>query len=453
MPAISTVNGTCGALAPKRAFTFAKAPAIGFLSIASGSSVTIPITAPSDTGGYPVIDYTIISNPATTTKTTSSAGNYTFTGLTPGTVYTFTVKARTIYGTSSDSTNFGISGSVTPDEAPGKMTVTLNTDNATTSTWGWNAPTNNGTAITEWGRQVSTDNGVNWGTETIVALGTTSYSIAVATGPSSGVYTSPDTNTYRVRVRAYNSSGTPGAWSDNDNRNTPWSISTFTNTDTSCSDTAGAPAGVCYQNETDTRVDANENTSVACGAECGSQAQYRTPKANRTRVNTRTRSRTRTDYKYTKGAAETASYGAYAGGDWSAWTYSAWSNPDWGAYGAVYYDPNWTNTGGCGAVATTAIASPAEGQTVSISGWLNRNGAGGTAENQRYRRYVGFTGQWAVADSAGNITYCRAGCSGTNCCLYSIDVKYCSAYGDYVPYDAAWWNICGNMYGVYAEAC
>lgn len=129
MPAISTVNGTCGALAPKRAFTFAKAPVIGFLSVASGTSLTIPITAPADTGGYPVIDYTITSNPATTTKTTSSAGNYTFTGLTPGTLYTFTVKARTAYGTSSDSTNFGLSGSLAPDAVPNTPTGTVSAYN------------------------------------------------------------------------------------------------------------------------------------------------------------------------------------------------------------------------------------------------------------------------------------------------------------------------------------
>lgn len=122
MPAIATVNATCGALAPKRAFTFSQAPTVGFLSIASGTSLTIPITAPSDTGGYPVIDYVITSTPATETKTTSSSGNYTFTGLTPGTLYTFTVKVRTAYGISSNSSNFGLSNSLAPNAAPNTPT-------------------------------------------------------------------------------------------------------------------------------------------------------------------------------------------------------------------------------------------------------------------------------------------------------------------------------------------
>jgi len=447
MPAMSTVNGTCGALAPKRAFTFAKRPTIGSLSIASGSSLNIPITAPSDTGGYPIIDYTITSIPATTTKTASSAGNYTFTGLTPGTSYTFTVKARTAYGTSSDSSNFGLSNSLAPDEAPGQMTTTLSTDNATTSTWSWSAPTNNGTAITQWGRQTSTDNGANWSAETIVALGTTNYSITVSTDAGGGLYSNPDTNTYRLRTRAYNSFGTPGAYSENDNRNTPWSLSTFTNTDPTCSD------GTCSQVETTTRTDPNEYQNVACG-DCAYQGQYRTPKANATRTNTRTRSRTRTDYKYIKGTSQTASYGALPGYDWSGWTYSDWSNPAYPPYGEVYYDPNWTNTGGCVTVATTPITSPYEGQVVSISGWLNRSGNGGTPEHQRYRRYVGFTGQWAVSDSAGNLTFCREGCSGINCCLYSTDVRYCSAYGDYVPSGFAFLAICAAGYfGVGVESC
>jgi len=452
MPFIASVSGTTGSLGSKRAFSFPRAATLGFPTIASGSSITLPITAPSDTGGLAIIDYTITSTPATTTKTTSSAGNYTFTGLTPGTLYTFTVKARNAYGTSSDSAAFATSSSVTPDEVPGKMTATLNTDSATTSTWGWSAPTNNGTAITQWGRQVSTDNGATWGAETIVAVGTTTYSITVATGPSGGVYSSPDTNTYRVRMRAYNAAGA-GAWSDNDNRNTPWSLSTFTVTDSTCTD------GSCSTSQSQTDTAANETRSVACGVTCGSQSQYRTPKRDRSRTGTRTRSRTRTEYRYIKGVAQTGSYGVYAGLDWGSWSYSGWTWSDGGtdsvwyaAWGGYYYSPDWTNTGGCGSVGLSAV-SPSEGQVVSIWGWLQRNGYGDTPENKRYRRYVGLTDDWAVSDAAGNLTECRTGCSGVNCCLYSTGIEYCSAYNDYVPSGAQWWNICGSMYGVYPGTC
>jgi hypothetical protein len=75
----------------------------------ASSTATITIT-PGATGGSAITQYSIISNPATTTQTTSNT-TYTFTGLTLLTAYTFTVTATNAEGTSASSVQ---SNSITP---------------------------------------------------------------------------------------------------------------------------------------------------------------------------------------------------------------------------------------------------------------------------------------------------------------------------------------------------
>ncbi len=71
--------------------TVPQAPSITAVNSGNGGSATITIT-PNATGGSSITGYSIVSNPATTTQTTSST-NYEFTGLTNGTSYTFTAQA------------------------------------------------------------------------------------------------------------------------------------------------------------------------------------------------------------------------------------------------------------------------------------------------------------------------------------------------------------------------
>jgi len=87
------------------------APTIGTASIASGTSVSVPFTAPA-CAGYPatITGYLATSTPGCITGTASSSP-ITVSGLTTGTAYTFKVKAQnaTGYGPCSAASN-----SVTP---------------------------------------------------------------------------------------------------------------------------------------------------------------------------------------------------------------------------------------------------------------------------------------------------------------------------------------------------
>jgi len=59
-------------------------------------------TAPTSTGGSPIISYTVTSTPGSIVRT-SATTSVTYTGLTNGTPYTFIVTATNVAGTSSPS--------------------------------------------------------------------------------------------------------------------------------------------------------------------------------------------------------------------------------------------------------------------------------------------------------------------------------------------------------------
>jgi hypothetical protein len=68
------------------------------------ASITANITAPSSTGGSPITNYTLTLNPGNRVATVDPADpNYTFTGLTNGTIYTVSVAANNQYGASSST--------------------------------------------------------------------------------------------------------------------------------------------------------------------------------------------------------------------------------------------------------------------------------------------------------------------------------------------------------------
>ena len=112
--------------------------------------VTITFTAPYD-GGTTILDYSFVSNPATTTQTVTQAGGgtYLFTGLVKGTAYTFSYAARNRIGTSTYS---DASSSITPltvPSAPGISTA-LRYDATTVSVAYTNSTDNGGTTITSY---------------------------------------------------------------------------------------------------------------------------------------------------------------------------------------------------------------------------------------------------------------------------------------------------------------
>ena len=87
------------------------APTIGTVTI-SGTTATVPFTAPVDTGGSTITSYTAVSSPSGITGTLSQAGSgsITVSGLSGGTSYTFTVYATNAFGNSPSSS---VSNSVT----------------------------------------------------------------------------------------------------------------------------------------------------------------------------------------------------------------------------------------------------------------------------------------------------------------------------------------------------
>ena len=89
------------------------APTIGTATAGNGQA-TITFTAPSSDGGSPILDYQVTSSPGGVTAT-GSGSPITITGLSNGTAYTFTVRARNANGYSISSTS---SNQVTPVVPP-----------------------------------------------------------------------------------------------------------------------------------------------------------------------------------------------------------------------------------------------------------------------------------------------------------------------------------------------
>jgi hypothetical protein len=120
------------------------APNIGSATGADGSAV-VTFTAPTDTGGDPVLDYTVTSSPDGVIATGNSSP-ITVTGLTNGTAYTFTVTARSDAGTGAASAATNV---VTPGLAaalPDAPTAVVATPGNRTASVVFTPPANSGGA-------------------------------------------------------------------------------------------------------------------------------------------------------------------------------------------------------------------------------------------------------------------------------------------------------------------
>jgi hypothetical protein len=90
------------------------------------TTANVSFTAPSPNGGSTITSFTATSSPGGITGTVSQAGSGTIAmaGLTPGTTYTFTVKARNASGESSASSPSNLTLTVGPPSAPNSIVAT-----------------------------------------------------------------------------------------------------------------------------------------------------------------------------------------------------------------------------------------------------------------------------------------------------------------------------------------
>lgn len=105
------------------------APTIGAATVASGTSVSVTFTAPTDIGGGAISSYTVVSSPGNIIASGSSSP-VVVTGLTTDTAYSFRVFANNAYGNSPASASSNV---VTP-AIVGQQAYT------TPGTYSWVAP-------------------------------------------------------------------------------------------------------------------------------------------------------------------------------------------------------------------------------------------------------------------------------------------------------------------------
>jgi len=180
-----------------KAASYYGVPSVPTNVVATGGNSQAILTWDVPFSGYvPVISYTIVSDPPTTTQT-STGPSVTFTGLSGGTNYTFSVSATNKYGTSQFSQP---SSAVVPISVPTVTTTSL-TAVTTTKTLIGSVTTNGGSLITEMG--------VVW--SATVASPTIADTKAILTPiVQSGSFTKVFTGATTVYARAYatNAAGT-----------------------------------------------------------------------------------------------------------------------------------------------------------------------------------------------------------------------------------------------------
>ena len=163
-------------------------------------------SAPSSTGGSAITGYTVTSTPSVTAPagcTNTLNLSCTFTGLTNGTSYTFTVTATNAAGTGSASS---ASSAAVPATTPGAPTTVLGTAGNTQVALTWTAPgSTGGAAISGYKVEYSSNSGSSWSTATSnTGSATASYTVTGLTNLS----------TYIFKVSAINGAGTGSASSN-----------------------------------------------------------------------------------------------------------------------------------------------------------------------------------------------------------------------------------------------
>lgn len=165
---------------------------------AGNSQVALTWAAPNFNGGASITGYTVTSSPSVTAPagcTNTANLSCTYSGLTNGTAYTFTVVAINSKGNSAASTASSSVTPITTAGAPTSLSATVGNSQVALS---WTAPTSNGgSAITDYLVQYSTD-GTNF----------TTFADGVSTTPSATVTGLVNGTAYTFRVSTVTSFGT-----------------------------------------------------------------------------------------------------------------------------------------------------------------------------------------------------------------------------------------------------
>lgn len=154
--------------------------------------VSVAFSIPVQIGtGIPT--YTATSSPGGFTASGASSP-LVITGLSNGTSYTFTVTATNNFGSTTSAPSSAVTPAV-PPSTPGAPTPTRGDTQVSLT---WTAPSNGGSAITDYLVQYSSDSGSNW---TPFADGTSATTSAIVTGLTNGT-------SYVFRIAAVNAAGT-----------------------------------------------------------------------------------------------------------------------------------------------------------------------------------------------------------------------------------------------------
>jgi hypothetical protein len=349
-------------------------------STAGDQQLFIAFTPPAFNGGLEITnyEYAVSSNGGSTygswtaLSPSDTTSPVTIPGLVNGTAYY--VKLRAVNSIGSGAESAALSTNTTPYTVPSIPTVTKTADTDTTVTWTWSSGGNGGNAITQWGHSLSTDNGSTWGAETVVMVGTTTFSKTIKSGSTY------DTNRYLLRVRAYNAAEW-GSYGQAATQSVPWVYETrnVVQEDTSCTD------GSCSS---------TSSTSRSCGT-CGSES------GTVTGTRTRSRTRTNTEFQYTKVGYTASGWTLLTEGVYSSYTYTNWS-----------YSTTWS--GSCSEVGVGGAGWSDVTQNYAYIGLFTFAGLCWGASEFPQDAYdgspgAGFYALWYPSCASGGPSYCVEG--------------------------------------------
>lgn len=237
------------------------------------------------------------------TSSWTSGTSFTITGLTNGTLYKIKIKAVNALGEGAESAEIGPFKPNTVPSTPAPPTLT---PGDATDTFTWVAPASNGSTITKYGYQVSTDNGSTW----YSAIGGTLNGETETANLSAVLATQYSLSSYKLRVRAFNN-GSNGGWSE---RSTISSSGTgvWASGGISISNPTACPAPSCAAC-TGPNCAGGCGSCAACGAcECGYTSVTGSPGSRTSIAGTRAAptlgTSSRTCYRWTRTGSTASDY-------------------------------------------------------------------------------------------------------------------------------------------------